>query len=496
MSCISTNCVNKAIYNYKNEKGQKYCKEHKLDNMANKSKKICSNGDCIKNTCKYSKELCSDHYNKLHPPILTNNPKPKPMKTNSNPNCIIEGCKVSANYNKKGLPAEYCSKHAKEIGIGNKENELRNVRTKLCEYVFDDGLDCIKVALYGKDNKKQFCKDHNPDSKTFVKLSTDKICKFKNCNKVPNYGFENGIKEYCVEHKLDNMIQLFQKCIIENCNNRARYNNKNTKGSKYCSEHKSDEMCDNTKKICIEENCEREAHYNIKNNNNGIYCSIHKKDNMCSNKNKTCQFENCLIDAYYGTEDEPKTYCCTHKLNNMSDFRAKKCISCNLFDVRYEPYICSYCTTDKIQKTKELDVVKFLRLNNINLEYNLSVGFEYGHYRPDILINCKTHYIIVEVDEDQHKRYETKCEYIRMKNIYLSLKKPTIFIRYNPDEFYINNKKVSVNTNNRYNLLLNLINKNMSISDITFIELYYLYYDCSCLNNCNYIHQKEFKFLN
>ena len=282
--CQQLNCPNKAIYNYKNKKGQRYCKDHKLDNMCNKTKKICDEIDCIKNTCKYSKIYCTDHYVKeiiipdnLDEINLNGSKEELKNKKNSNPDCIILNCTISANYNKKGLTAEYCSKHAKEIGIGNNLDQLRNVRTKLCEYIYNDGLDCIKTALYGQNNKKQFCKDHVPKTEEYIKLNKDKECLYEGCNKVPNYGFKDGIKEYCNIHKLEHMIQLFQKCIIDDCNNRARYNEQGKKGAKYCTEHKLSSMKDNTKKICIEENCYNEAHYNFKNNNNGIYCNLHKK---------------------------------------------------------------------------------------------------------------------------------------------------------------------------------------------------------------------------
>ncbi len=497
MSCIANNCSNKAIYNYKNAKGQKYCKEHKLDNMANKTKKICLESDCIKNICKYSKLYCTEHYLKDVNHTFVEEPKKEKVKTNSNPNCIIENCNVSANYNKKGLKAIYCANHAKEIGIDNEEHQLRNVRTKLCEYKFENGLDCIKIALFGQNNKKQFCKDHNPDSEQFKKLNKDKRCKFENCNKVPNYGLENGVKEYCAEHKLENMIQLFQKCIIDDCNKRARYNRPNEKGAKYCAEHKNSEMKDNTKKICIEEECEREAHYNFKNNNNGIYCSIHKKDNMCSNKHKICKYQNCIIEAHFGTKEDSKQYCCTHKKDNMFDYRSKKCLSCNLYNVRREPFLCSYCNpNNKSFKTQEMNIVNYLKDNNINFIHNKSVGFACGNYRPDILIDCNTHFIVIEIDEDQHKQYEQSCEFIRMNNIYLSLGLPTIFIRFNPDNFYINNKRSRIGLDNRLKTLLSLINKFKLKLDINIIELYYLYFDCDCNYDCNYIHQKNFEFTN
>ena len=495
--CRQLNCLNKAIYNYKNEKGQRYFKDHKLDNMCNKTKKICDEIDCIKNTCKYSKTHCTDHCVKeiIIPNDLDEidlNEKKSKNKKNSNPNCVILNCTISANYNKKGLKAEYCSKHAKEIGIGNNPDQVRNVRTKLCEHIYEDGLDCVKTALYGQNKKKQFCKDHVPKSEEYTKLNKDKECLYEDCTTVPNYGFKEGIKEYCSIHKLENMIQLFQQCIIDDCNNRARYNEQSEKGAKYCSEHKLYNMKDNSKKICIEENCNNEAHYNFKNNNNGIYCNLHKKDNMCSNKVKTCKYVNCLTDAYFGTKEDPKQYCVTHKKDKMYNFTSKKCTSCNLYEVKIQPYLCAYCNPDKSHKIKEMEVVNYLRQQNIDFIHNKSTGFICGNYFPDILIDCNTHFIVVEIDEEQHKQYSNECEYIRMNNIYLSLGLPTIFIRFNPDDFKVHNMRNRTVLNTKLKILLNIINELNYKKNVNYIELYYLFYDCECKNKCSFIHEKQF----
>ena len=500
--CQGLNCTNKAIYNYKNEKGQKYCKEHKLDNMCNKSKKICDEIDCIKNICKFSKNYCTDHYVKelIIPDNLDEidlNEKKSKNKKNSNPNCVILNCTISANYNKKGLTAEYCAKHAKEIGIGNNPDQLRNVRTKLCEYIYENGLDCIKIALYGQNNKKQFCKDHVPETEEYIKLNKDKECLYEGCNIVPNYGYKDGIKEYCNIHKLENMIQLFQKCIIDECNNRARYNEQGEKGAKYCSEHKLYNMKDNSKKICIEENCYNEAHYNFKNNNNGIYCNLHKKENMCSNKVKTCKYDECIIEAYFGTKEDPKQYCVTHKKDKMYNFTSKMCEGCGLVQVFNDKKLCSaYCDINGRQKTKEMEVVNYLRQQNIEFIHNKSIGKVFGNYFPDILINCNTHFIVVEIDEEQHKLYSNECEYTRMHNIYLSLGLPTIFIRFNPDDFKVKNIRNRTVLNTKLKKLLNLINSLTYKNNVNYIELYYLYYDCTCNKNCDFLHERQFVFNN
>jgi hypothetical protein len=492
--CQESDCSNKAIYNYKNEKGQKYCKEHKLDNMCNKTKKICSEIDCIKNTCKYSTIHCTDHYVKdiVIPNNLDEidlNDKESKNKNNCNPDCIVLNCNISANYNKKGLKATYCSKHAKEIGIGNNPDQLRNVRTKLCEYIYIDGLDCIKTALYGKNNKKQFCKDHVPKSEEYIKLNKDKECLYEGCNKVPNYGYKDGIKEYCSIHKLENMIQLFQQCIIDDCNNRARYNEQGKKGAKYCSEHKLSNMSDNTKKICIEENCNNEAHYNIKNNNNGIYCNLHKKENMCSNKVKTCKYDECVLEGYYGTINDKKQYCVTH---------ANKKIHFNYHNQPEEYYddIKNNCLN------KEQKVKQFLEDNNIKFICNKKIKNSKNNYRPDFLLEYENHCIIIEVDEDQHKygRYSDIQEEKRISSLQNNLDKPVLIIRLNPDYYWVNKERKYTLLNDKLDVLLQIINENSDINtkksnsilkfDINLLNnnIIKMYFDCTCKNNCNYIH--------
>ena len=38
-------------------------------------------------------------------------------------------------------------------------------------------------------------------------------------------------------------------------------------------------------------------------------------------------------------------------------------------------------------------------------------------YRPDFVFMGEKHYVILEVDENQHRNYEELCECVRMKNI-------------------------------------------------------------------------------
>ena len=55
--------------------------------------------------------------------------------------------------------------------------------------------------------------------------------------------------------------------------------------------------------------------------------------------------------------------------------------------------------------------------------------------RPDFVWDCKTHYVILEVDEFQHNDRPCECEQTCMVNVTQSLGRPCLWVRYNPDDF-------------------------------------------------------------
>jgi len=62
--------------------------------------------------------------------------------------------------------------------------------------------------------------------------------------------------------------------------------------------------------------------------------------------------------------------------------------------------------------------------------------------RPDVLIHLNNHSIIIEVDEEQHKGYNPNCDEARINNIQEALNRPIIIIRFNPDSYIENGKKI------------------------------------------------------
>ena len=163
--------------------------------------------------------------------------------------------------------------------------------------------------------------------------------------------------------------------------------------------------------------------------------------------------------------------------NNIGCRKCLDCPSCGLW--RTYGKLCEYCQPliqNKLYyKTKEMDVVNFLRENlDEDFIHNKSVGSECTdcHLFPDIRFECGFHNVIVEVDEFQHRGADYECDKQRMYNIIAKLGVPCIFIRYNPD-----NKKSDKNV---------LLEKIRYYLDIEFKENNYIWDDYGFL--CEYLY--------
>ena len=209
-------------------------------------------------------------------------------------------------------------------------------------------------------------------------------------------------------------------------------------------------------------------------------------DEINSLKERLKNYTNPEQKKIYYQENREKILC------KIKENRPK-CKSCKLFPYyKKENLLCSYCDPNnkKIYGLKEMKVVNFLQSKNITFIHNKSVGFECGNYRPDVLIDCNTHFIVVEIDENQHESYNNNCEMARMNNIYIALGLPVVFLRYNPDKFFLNNIKIGIKENDRLNILFERINyyKEYVFNDIPIIieRLFY--------NNDNHIYFTKIDF--
>jgi hypothetical protein len=71
---------------------------------------------------------------------------------------------------------------------------------------------------------------------------------------------------------------------------------------------------------------------------------------------------------------------------------------------------------------------------NTKMVFNKKVNGGCSQKRPDVRIECFTHSVIIECDENQHKAYS--CENKRLMTLFQDLgNRPLIIIRFNPDKY-------------------------------------------------------------
>lgn len=233
-------------------------------------------------------------------------------------------------------------------------------------------------------------------------------------------------------------------------------------GSAYCSHDKLKNLCRKCKGSSICEHSKQKSHCRIckgasicehgKQKNNCLLCG---GKGICEHKRQKSQCRECKGGSIC-EHDRQKRTCkicqgsaiCRHNKRkefcSVCDFSKHPknwCQLCN--QVRcgdYKPYCFPcYCHLNpdleipRRHLMKENYIHKFLTDNLlVELVHNQRTG-GCSKRRPDWYIDCLTHVIIIECDEDQHQDYS--CENKRMMELFIDFNnRPIVFIRFNPDK--------------------------------------------------------------
>jgi hypothetical protein len=97
-------------------------------------------------------------------------------------------------------------------------------------------------------------------------------------------------------------------------------------------------------------------------------------------------------------------------------------------------------------KTKEYSVVEYVKTNFSHLTWISDKTIQDGcsKRRPDLFLDMGYQIIILEIDENQHIDYDCSCENKRIMELSQDVNhRPIIFIRFNPDEYTIQDNKIS-----------------------------------------------------
>nr|SMH63333.1 Hypothetical protein FSTVLC9_298 [Faustovirus] len=523
--CEFEGCDKAANYGTKENKFMR-CATHKLDTMKIYKYKVCETMGCIKQAfhgtttklrctshklpddkdlqhriceeCNKLAVFCDKISNKWYCSIHKKGEAKTTLKLKK---CKHDGCNNRALYGFETQYAERCKEH--------KEKDMVNKARKLCLI-----KDCKNPAIYttskGK-SKPTHCSDHADKSKMFN--INNNYCELNNCNNTANYG--DKIHKLCSEHKLDYPRINKNICVVEGCNLSPCYRlstNKSPthcathadkdnmvnsaskcdtcgkhayfKGDKYaCLEHKTPDMKIKGRRLCDTENCKEYASYG-RLFNTPTKCRTHAPKNYLHKEKlfPKCDITNCKEKPFYCIIDESyPTHCEQHKHENMINIIEKPCRQCGLEFLL--PNNCDTCVicrdAQQFIKVRENRIKAFLDTNLIKYEsHDKIVDTECNKYRPDFVIDYGTFYVILEVDEDQHKRYQRECEITRMKNLHQTMGMDTLFIRFNPDIYTDQAKHKIKSYTNREKKLKDLLDSLKNLNKLDhYLMVIYLFYD-------------------
>jgi hypothetical protein len=164
---------------------------------------------------------------------------------------------------------------------------------------------------------------------------------------------------------------------------------------------------------------------------------------MITNPRHKCEHDHCKEIAIYGYREAQ--YCDAHRLADMNNLVERECSLCHLSGILDVNGRCQTCDPSKyhlFRLAKQLEVRAWLFQNGYRFDsYDAIVDSKCGRERPDFLFHRAAYDVVLECDELQHSDRNEVCECTRMVNISQSLGVPTVFIRYNPDEYITAKKK-------------------------------------------------------
>jgi hypothetical protein len=249
-------------------------------------------------------------------------------------------------------------------------------------------------------------------------------------------------------------------------------------------------MVDVKSKRCQAPSCRALATYGKDEFHRAQFCVDHKADASVRMADALrCEHTGCMHQYEFVVETETGTgaaaasaaaaarrVCLAHAPPGYEIALKRMCKYC---DIREDvPFVCQSCR-HRMHK-KEHAVVRHLRRTiDVPLIYDESPGFECTRKRPDIRFETPTHDVIVEVDENQHRRYEEQCECARISEIVGAIGgKSVVFVRYNPDGVRYGGTVQSITAAERIDLLVETVRSElMRVSSRFEVRLIQLWYD-------------------
>jgi plastocyanin len=387
-----------------------------------------------------------------------------------NKRCAHADCDTTPNFNTPGeTRGLYCAVH--------KNDGMVDVKTKRCAHV---GCDKLNPTFNTPgETRGLFCAVHKNDGMVNVK---NKRCAHVGCSKQPTFNTPGEIQGlYCVSHKKDGMVNVKDKrCAHTGCDKlNPAFNTPGETRGLYCAVHKKDGMVNVKSRRCAHVGCDTIPCFGFP-GLDPTRCKQHMEENMIANPKSTCKYDKCKEPALYGISRPER--CEQHKETFHLNWVERKCVQCGLLNILNKQDTCYLCDPDEFNRTRLAKQNQIKNMLVVNGYHYVSCDnmIEHGHcfkYRPDFMFDCGTHYVVLEVDENQHQNYSYECEEVRMINIFQSIGMPTKFIRYNSDEYEMNHRKHNPTFNQRTKLLTCALNSAFEERPIGHLSVKYMFYD-------------------
>ena len=262
--------------------------------------------------------------------------------------------------------------------------------------------------------------------------------------------------------------------------------------AEFCKTHASVEMINVKDKRCKFAGCSTRPTFGELFKDK-THCAQHKKENEYKKNKPKCESPKCKNIPVYTDKGNYPIRCEEHYNSLDINIMEAHCVSCGLlYMLNSKTLLCNDCDSfievkKSVRHYKEHVVKGILEDKNYKFIHDQIPNGSCDRYRPDFIIDCISYFIIVEVDENQHRTYECRCEQARMINIVQDVGGglPVTFIRYNPDR-YIDNmgKKIDArNKSTRHKILTEVIDSVILYKPENQFEVIYLFYDGHGSNN-------------
>lgn len=462
VSCKSENCSSNATYGFRFGVPE-YCIEHGRLNGASTQYGICKCGSSTPRfALKGEKASCCAK-----------------CKTDDMVNIADRRCKCDKHLPTYGLPTdtrpEYCSECKKEGMINLKDKNKKCLCGKVipsfgfrkdkkavcCILCKKDGMisllndlcPCGKTAAFGfKDDKKpSYCLKCKKDGMENI------VTKKCTCGKaIPSFGLITDKRATCcVSCKAEGMVNIIaKKCKCGKA--QPTLGLKTDKKPSCCASCKTDEMVNIIDKKCI---CGKaQPVFGNKGDKIASCCASCKKEAMINIRAKMCKCGKS--QPVFGLKTDPKATCCVKcKEKEMIDILSTKCKGLINYEGKgdvecpYEyrakqkySYYCTKCFEHNFPNDPRTLMIRRKTEENIVKDYLTQHYKDFIHDTPiwtdqkdctcrrriDFRCLIGNTLLCVEVDENQHKYYDTQDTIARYDELMLTQGAKMIFIRFNP----------------------------------------------------------------